>query len=269
MSYKLSLFFTLMVCFCFLPCAKAGVTDDWTGLLQSYRDDTRASRIFHCVVTDVSGGRVSGEIFLHDRLVITMILPAGGYPVARRAHLVTERLNRYFDEQAYYDKIKVEKWSEGWVVSLDGSLVVTAATGTSKHFRMSKRELANRWADQLRTAVHELIGPGAQVLRDNPPVEKLSVVLPPWDDRYYWIAKGDKAYNTGSYKIAEACYRKALKEDPSGFDARYKLGMTLWKQGSLEEARLEFVGTIQVRPYYHPARIALEQLDLEVRSSLD
>jgi tetratricopeptide (TPR) repeat protein len=243
--------------------AYGGIVDDWPDLISSHRDEAQSRKLVYCHVTPIEGNRVLGEIYLRDRLVISMVLPAGGYPVAERARLVSHRLNRYMDEQAYLEKVKVEKWDEEWVVTLGGSLVVTAATGSSQYFRMSRRELANRWADQLRTAFNELVGPGAQVVRGNPPVEKLKVVIPPWDDRYEPIIKGDKAYETGNYREAAKWYSLSLKEDPAGFDARYKLGMSLWKQGLLEEARDEFVGTLQVRPAYYPARLALDALDRE------
>jgi len=240
-----------------------GITDDWHGLLQHHRDETTSAKLVYCHVTDIEGPKVLGEIYLRDRLVISMVLPGGGFPVALRARMVSRRLNRYIDAHAHLDEVKVEKWDEDWVVTLGGSLVATAATGTSQYFRMSRRELANRWAEKLRTAFHELIGPGAQILRGNPPVEKMKVVIPPWDDRYYPIIKGDKEYAKGEFKEAAKWYSISLKEDPSGFDARYKFGMSLLKQGLVEEARDQFVGTLQLRPGYYPARLALDTLDNE------
>ena len=259
-SYKQILFRVLIVAVS-ASTLLGGIKDDWTGLLQEYRDDTRAVRLCSYKVTPIEDNKCMGEIFLGNRMVISVVLPAGGFRSGKRAHIICERLNHYVDEQAYLEPVRVERWGEEWVVTLGGALVATAATGTSRYYSMSRRELANRWADKLRTAFTDLIGPGAQVVRGNPPVEKLKVSMPPWDDRYEAIAKGDKAFERGEFEAAVRWYRTSLKEDPSAYDGHYKLGMALMQLNLLTQAREQFAGAIQLRPAYSPAREALDKVD--------
>jgi len=142
---------------------------------------------------------------------------------------------------------------------------VTAATGSSRYHGTSRRELAERWADALRTTLHNVLGPGGQTLRGDPPVEPLRVTMPPWDDRYLAIVKGDRAMERTEYAEAAEWYRKAIIEDRSAYDARYRLGRALARQGRLAEAKEELVASLQLFPDYEPARTELYNVDKELQ----
>ena len=49
--------------------------------------------------------------------------------------------------------------------------------------------------------------------------------------------EGVTAFNTGSYNLAEARFRAVLEEEPEHHEARYNLGLTLAREGRVDEAR--------------------------------
>lgn len=233
----------------------------WEGQLEMYRPKTPWPRCISHRTYRIPGNKVKGEVAMDGRTLFEMVMPAGGFRVEQRAEIVARRLERLFEMKAALEPVKVERWGKQWVVTLGGSIVLTAATGESQHFGLSRRELANRWADALRTTLTNALGPGAQNLRGHPPVEKIHVTLPPWDDRYKAILKGDRAYKRGDFNEAVVWYRRAVIEDRAAYDARYKLGKALARLGNLEDAKEELVASIQLRPEYQPARVALYRVD--------
>ena len=233
----------------------------WQGQLEMYRPKTPQPRCISHRTYRIPGNKVKGEVAMDGRILFEMIMPAGGFRVEQRAEIVARRLERLFEMKAALEPVKVERWGKQWVVTLGGSIVLTAATGESEHFGLSRRELANRWADALRTTLTNALGPGAQNLRGHPPVEKIHVTLPPWDDRYKAILKGDRAYKRGDFNEAVVWYRRAVIEDRAAYDARCKLGKALARMGKLEDAKEELVASIQLRPDYQPARVALFNVD--------
>ncbi len=238
----------------------------WNGLLEMYKPKTPWPRCITHRTYRVPRNRYAGEVMLDDRLLFRMVMKAGGFRVEQRAEIVARRLERLLEMKSAFEEVHVENWRGQWVVTLGGSIVITAATGTSLHYRMSRRELANRWADSLRTTLHNALGPGAQNLRGDPPVEKIQLTMPPWDDRYRAIIKGDKAYARGEFEVAATWYRKSLVEDPSAYDGHHKLGMALEKLGKSEDAKEEYIACLELRPDYAPARRKLYELDKRVQA---
>ena len=236
------------------------------GLLEMYKPKTPWPRCISHESHRIPGNRVRGVVSLDGRILFEMIMPAGGFRVDQRAEIVARRLERLLEMKSALEEVKVENWDGQWVVSLGGSLVLTAATGESRYFAMSRRELARRWADSLRTTLHNALGPGAQVLRGDPPVEKIRVSEPPWDDRYKAILKGDRAFDKGYFEKAAAFYRRGIIEDRSAFDSRYKLAKALEKLGRLKEAKRQARACLQLRPEYQAARALLYRIDGNLHS---
>ena len=235
------------------------------GLIESWREKPAIRRCISWQVTTVPELGDVGRVYLDDRLLFEVSGQAGGYTVARRTELIAARLERLLEMKAALEPVAVERWGDEWVVTLEGSLVVTAATGLAARYRMSRRALAERWADSLRTALHAAIGPGAQVVRGNPPAEPIRITQPPWDDRYYGIIKGDRSLERGDVEAAIVWYRRAVREDPSGYDARWKLGKALAAAGRLQDAHDELVACLQIRPQFWPARRELGLVERRLR----
>jgi len=233
----------------------------WRGLLACYQEKPPIPRCINHHTYTIPGGRRVGEVTMDGRLLFQIIARAGGFRVEQRAEIVTRRLHWLLENKKALSPVRVENWDGHWVVTLDGELVVTAATGSSLRYNISRRELANRWADTLRTAINNALGPGHETLKGYPPVEKLHVDPPMWDDRYHAMIKGDRAFGRKEYDEAIKWYEVAVREDPSSFDAYYCLGRTYGRLRRLEQAERSLVACLQLRPNYEPARRALAIVD--------
>jgi len=74
----------------------------------------------------------------------------------------------------------------------------------------------------------------------------LSPSVPPAAQQY--TSQGSSAYLTGQYDQAKALFAQAVSAAPNSGEARYNLGLALFKLGDTEAAREQFIQAANLSP---------------------
>ena len=74
----------------------------------------------------------------------------------------------------------------------------------------------------------------------------LSPSVPPTAQQY--TSQGSSAYQTGQYDQAKSLFAQAVSAAPNSGEARYNLGLALFKLGDTEAAREQFIQAANLSP---------------------
>ncbi|MBP6965091.1 MAG: hypothetical protein KBC96_11860 [Armatimonadetes bacterium] len=99
----------------------------------------------------IDGAQV-GEVLMGDKVLLRIRTAAGGLSAAQRGQVVAERLNELTGEATKPESITTGKVNGQDVVLVDGQMLVTADPAHARINGTTPAVLAQRWAENLRTA---------------------------------------------------------------------------------------------------------------------
>ena len=106
----------------------------------------------------------TGEMIIGYQVVLRIRTAAGGMSIQQRVDQITTRLNRQLGSKDFDPNlITVRKYGGEYAVMHGDSLIVTADSATAAYNKTSSKELATKWAANLKRVI-----PMAKALTESP-----------------------------------------------------------------------------------------------------